>query len=294
MPISSAYQQMEEAIRLWAHLQTDVSFVLVVGSRARSEPPPDDWSDLDLIVYTESPERYTSDSGWLDNFGPVWMANLGQTGCGDPEWQVIYEGGLKVDFVLAYSPDTGDAQALPRLINESPYRFVFQRGLRVLFDRQGSVEPVREAFRLAPAWTAPSEKEFNANIQSLFLSAMRTARLLKRGELWQAHQHFNCSLKDLLISMLEWHARSIHRPEKDTWYSGRYLSEWADPRAVAAIPATSAPYDESDQWRALISSLELYRWLAREVAMALAYTYPEHLDRQLSGWIRSVQPNEQG
>jgi len=97
MPISTAYQKMEEVIQLWAQQQADIGLVLVVGSRARSEPPPDDWSDLDLVVYTEYPNRYASDSGWLDNFGPVWLANPGQTGRGDPEWQVIYEGGFKLE-----------------------------------------------------------------------------------------------------------------------------------------------------------------------------------------------------
>lgn len=291
MSISAAYQQVEETIKLWGHEQTDIRTALIVGSRARSDPPPDDWSDLDLVLFTENPAHYTVDSGWLEGLGTIWLANLSQTGRGDQEWQVIYEGGLKVDFVLVAIPNKGEPLSLAEMIYESPYRFVFQRGVRVLFDRQDSAEPAMEKFILDSTWLDPSEEEFCGNVERLFLSAMRTVRLLKRGELWQAHHHFNCELKNLLLSMLEWHARRVYRPGKDTWYTGRYLSEWADPRAIAAIPATSAPYDESDQWRALISTLELYRWLARETAGALAYTYPEQLDQQLSGWIRSIQPD---
>jgi hypothetical protein len=46
--------------------------------------------------------------------------------------------------------------------------------------------------------------------------------------------------------MLEWHAH-IQKGEKyDTWLRGRFVEEWADPRAVAALPATFTHYEAND------------------------------------------------
>jgi aminoglycoside 6-adenylyltransferase len=55
---------------------------------------------------------------------------------------------------------------------------------------------------------------------------------------------------------------------------GRFLEEWADARAVAALPAIFAHYEAQDVWRALLATMELFRWLAMETAELLGYAYP--------------------
>jgi hypothetical protein len=47
-----------------------------------------------------------------------------------------------------------------------------------------------------------------------------------------------------------------------------------DARAVAALPTVYAHYDERDVWRALTTTMELFRWLAIETADLLGYPYP--------------------
>ena len=57
-------------------------------------------TDLDLILYATDPQTYVDDTSWLDTFGQVWLRVLNYTGAGDPEWMVLFAGGLKVDFIL--------------------------------------------------------------------------------------------------------------------------------------------------------------------------------------------------
>ena len=58
--------------------------------------------------------------------------------------------------------------------------------------------------------------------------------------------------------MIEWHARAGGH---DTWFHGRFLEKWADPRAVKEMRDAFAHYDEADIWRALLASMDLFRWL---------------------------------
>lgn len=81
-------------------------------------------------------------------------------------------------------------------------------------------------------------------------------------------------LKGLLAQMLEWHARATRGPSHDTWMRGRFLEEWADPRAVRALPGAFAHYDPADVGRALLVNMELFRWLAIETAQQWAFRYP--------------------
>jgi hypothetical protein len=37
-------------------------------------------------------------------------------------------------------------------------------------------------------------------------------------------------MKELLLRMLEWHARATHGWDYETWYTGRFVDRWADRR----------------------------------------------------------------
>lgn len=88
--------------------------------------------------------------------------------------------------------------------------------------------------------------------------------------------------------MLEWHAKMVYGPNHDTWFAGRYLEKWADPRVLAKLPEVFPHYDEEDIQRALLKNMQLFRWLARETADHLGYPYPDEPDRRISGIIREL------
>ena len=55
---------------------------------------------------------------------------------------------------------------------------------------------------------------------------------------------------------------------------GRFLEEWADERAVEQLRYAFAHYDEADVWRALVVTMDLFRWVALETAGRLGCPYP--------------------
>lgn len=71
---------------------------------------------------------------------------------------------------------------------------------------------------------------------------------------------------------MEWHAHATRGFGHDTWMRGRFLEEWADPRAVAALPGIFAHYDAGDIGRALLATMEVFHWLAMETAERWSYT----------------------
>jgi aminoglycoside 6-adenylyltransferase len=258
---------------------------LVVGSYARDHHPADEWSDVDLLLFTTNPSLYASRSDWLTQLGDVWLTQLNVTGWGDPEWFVVYDGGLKVDIVLAPINDHLS-------VSEAclPYLAVVQRGAKVLFDKQAPEAKLElgEAVISPP----PSKESFRGAINNTWLAALRAAKFLRRGDLWRAKQTCDCELKQRLLLMLEWHARAQHGAQHDTWHDGRYLSEWADPAAVAALPQTFALYAPADLWRALFVTLDVFRRLARETAARFNYPYPDDVDAYFMAWLHKTEKAE--
>ncbi len=287
---SLSYAGLEASVVAWAYTQSDIRAAVIVGSRARVAPAADEWSDLDLILFTTRPERYAADGAWLSSFGPLWLTHLDHTGRGEPEWYALYAGGLKADFVLhAVAPALSQA-ALPELIAASHYQTVYQRGVRTIFDRAtpGAL-PALAPLPARPRPASPTAAEFSALMSAALFAAARTARLLQRGDLWRAKYQCDNVLKQHLLTLLEWHAQAGPGQGVETWDDGRHLERWAEPAALAALPAAFARYEAQDLWRALLATLDLITRLGHETAERLELPYPP-AEPAVIAWLRSLRP----
>ena len=99
-------------------------------------------------------------------------------------------------------------------------------------------------------------------------------------------------LKRLLLQMLEWHARAAYGWDYDTWHGGRFLEQWADPRAVQGLRQAFAYYDEDDVGRALLATMDLFRWLATETAQRLGYPYPAAAEERVTELVAGLCHSE--
>jgi aminoglycoside 6-adenylyltransferase len=149
------------------------------------------------------------------------------------------------------------------------------RGVRVSLDKDDLLGELADVGIAPPASDLPDEAAFSKVVNDLWYHTVRTARKLRRGELWWAKSCCDSYLKDILPCMLEWHAQASSDRDVDTWMLGRFLEEWADPRAVPALPKVLARYDQENVWRALSGTMDLFRWLAIETVELLGYPYPE-------------------
>ena len=285
-PIPFDYAVLERRILDWSHNQQDILAVLIVGSRARSDPPPDEWSDLDLILFSRHLEVYLNYRSWLPGLGETWLANQGRTGRGDLEWQVVFAGGSKVDFVFSLIPEElGQTPDAASLAAASPYDFVFRRSMRLLYERYPPSTEMLISLENSKPVPFPTEDEFQSLLERLFLTALRVAKNLRRGETWPAFQQCNCSLKELLLSLLEWHARAIGQ---DPWHEGRCLAQWGEPQIIKDLPRAFSTFEEEDIQRALFSSLDISRRLGQEIAGHKGFAYPEAMDRQITAWLHGI------
>ena len=275
------YEQLEHTCAAWAQAQPDICAAVVVGSRARVNHPADEWSDLDLVLFTTTPAAYTAPANWLHEIGQVWASSLNLISRGDPEWLALLAGGLKVDFVFTLA--TG--ATLEQMMEASPYADVYERGVRVLFDKSATQGPVE--FKRQPH-AHPTQEELMTLLNRVWLSAARAAKFVRRGDVWRAAAESNGELKRYLLTLLEWHTHATRGLERDTWHDGRFMSEWADPRALELLPATFARYDGASARQALFATLDLCRWLAQEIAGQLGYVYPTDAEACVTGWIGSL------
>ena len=269
---SETYNRLIERFTIWAEHEENVRTAIVIGSRARTDHPADEWSDLDIIVLARDPEPYWQTKEWLSAVGTPWLSFVEPSPDGGSiEHRVLFAGGLDVDFAL------GSASGFQQMLEAGippDVTDIIRRGIRFLVDKDNMAALLPDLPPTAVPLQPPSEKEFLNLVNNFWYHTLWTAKHLRRGELWWAKSCCDMHLKILLQQLLEWHARATRGQETDTWLRGRFLEEWADPRAVAALASAFAHYDAEDIWQALLATMTLFGWLERETAVSLHFTCP--------------------
>ena len=301
-------KQVEERFVAWAQTRQDIRAAIVIGSRARTEYPADEWSDLDIVFFAIEPEHYLSNADWLENIGKPLLTFVQNTPTGGQrERRVLFEGGLDVDFTIVPNVEAKlllrflrIRKRFPKLLHLFPKRKaerimqeiadfsgIIRRGMRVLLDKDGVVAylPLVSDISLARLSLKPTQSEFMALVNEFWYLAVLMTKKLRRGALWTAIRINDCSMKLLLLQMMEWHARAMNGWDYDTWHNGSFLEEWADPRAVKALSDTFAHYNKDDMRSALLETMNMFRWLAIETAEHLGFPFPNATDERITGLI---------
>ncbi|MBN1201912.1 MAG: aminoglycoside 6-adenylyltransferase [Anaerolineae bacterium] len=278
------YDLLLERFVSWAETEPAIRGAVIVGSRARTDRPADQWSDLDLMIFATDPQPYISTIAWLDHIGPYWLSFLEETMGGTVmERRVLFEDMLDVDFVFV------PVEMLAVLESDPGALDIVQRGVRVVVDKDGVLDcALNRVSRPAEQVLAPlpDEATFLNTVNDFWYHTVWTAKKLRRGELWTASGCVDNYLKwRCVLPVLTWHARVAHGSEYDTWMNGRFLEQWADARAVAGLRAAFGRYDARDLWRALVGTMALFRWLAPETADLLGYAYPAQAAAQVTAWV---------
>ena len=270
---AQAYERLLDKFVRWAGAEEDVRAAAVIGSRARTgDHPADEFSDLDIVIVVADPQRYMAAAGWVEAIGVPWLAFVESPDGGQTmERRVLFEGGMDVDF--AFMPLDPVRDMLKTGISPDMADMI-RRGARVVVDKDGLAAQLQAAAVEPQALQRPSPAEYLQVVNDFWYHTVWTAKHLRRGELWWAKGCCDGYLKARLLRMLEWHARATQGSSYDTWMRGRFLEEWADPRAVMELRQAFARYDADEIWRALTATMNLFRWLSVETAGQWGYAYP--------------------
>jgi aminoglycoside 6-adenylyltransferase len=196
-------QELGARVTAWAERQPNIRAILVVGSRARRDHPGDRWADLDLMLFATDFAGYLTQTDWLNEVGPVWVAIPHQTGAGDPEWLVLFEGGDKVDFIFY------PVAELQRLSQLADLPGVYRRGYYTLIDKDSLAAQLLPSPFEPPPYEPPSASQFILTANSFWYGAVYVAKQIRRRELWVA-KFRDGMMKEQLIQMIEWHAQAGH------------------------------------------------------------------------------------
>ena len=258
------------------------------------------------MVITNQRRRLSS-LEWLESIPPppvfswTYQSPIG----GRAVRQAIYDGPLVVDVALVSSIQAflvGMAVKglsrraairrhlpTPLMLQLDAWFAITGRGTKVLLDKHGLAIRMTSP-GAAVASRLPTQDMFLNTVRSLFGLVLWESKQLVRNELWMALGTIDQQVKQCFLTMIEWNSIATNPSVGDTWYGGRRIEEWADPRWVTGLGEMWACYDSAAAWDALFATLELFSVLTRETAEALGYRYPDDDEVAVRSWINARRP----
>lgn len=273
-------RKLLDSICRWASADDNVRALVQTGSLARKDGFADQFSDLDIEIIARNPACLETEDAWIRTIGDaITIMHLGKDE--DQDWTtrlVIYEGGIKTDFTLA------DLSRLEEMIDEENLDPMYDRGYRILVDKDGTAKRLQQPSFGFPVEDFPSEEHFGERVEEFWFEAFHVPRYLARGELFLVKQR-DWTMKVLLLEMMEWHALARSEEPIDVWHMGTRLRSWSDEKTWSEVQNTFGRFDAEDAKRAYDETAQLYGRLAREVARMKSWDYPQVVEDR----IRSLE-----
>ena len=301
-------------IKAWAETNKHMRAVVLIGSQARRQNPGDNWSDIDVILFTTHPQKYQNEDAWLADIGNLLSCYNGLE-VADSTFvkRVYFENGIGMDVTPVHVSAIDWAYRYARLKNKLPakllptslvtklekpiksFAYYIHRGMSVLVDKRNyrdKLELIETSFRYVPPGP-PTKKEFELQINQFWQTALRMAIKLNRKEFFTAKIECESPLKFNLLAMLEWHAKCAHGWQFETWHKGRYIESWANPTIVEDLRSVYGRYDEQDSWNSLLRTMDLFERVSHEVEGHLKYNYDRRPEKRFREWIEQLYSQAQ-
>lgn len=292
----------------FARTQQDVRAVVEFGSRARTNRPADEWSDLDLHFITTNPAKYGREA-WIEQFGKVWLDYSTTTPHGGiPVRRVVYEGAVDVEFILndasnmllllraaLFKRRLGSLGArLPGLLRGpidgfiAGYSSVVRQGYRVLVDKDGFSPLLVRALQLVGPPTnldvSMTSAVFASTVNDFLYQVLWAAKKVLRGETIYAKRTLDGAMKDHLLSLYE--ADAVRTSgASDVWSKGRFVEEWLSPALLASLRESYTGVEERAVRVSLRRTFELFADAAAMVAAQHGYGSAEERLDAIRGWL---------
>lgn len=253
-----------------------ITAVLQTGSRARGRRV-DAFSDLDIELIGPGATMLAGRDDWLSRIGPTLVSiHLDNDGPGEFGWPTclaVFDGGRKIDFLLATESrltrmTTGGLDA------------IYGRGYLVHLDKTGVTYALPPSTPAQPPWAPPSEREFVDGQREFWFEATQVPIYAARDDLWPAMLRL-AELRDQLLRMLEWHAGATSGGAVDTWYHGHHLTKWVASAYRDRLTAIFPGYHAEEIVRALRAIVGLYADVAAATGEALGLPVLQLHDRVL-------------
>lgn len=260
----------------------NIRAVLMTGSRANADCPPDIYQDFDIVYFVKDVKPYWDNDAWIeDKFGkpslmqkPESMQLIPPDNDGNYAYLMIFPDGNRIDLQITKEAYIDDGE--PAIL---------------LLDKDGTFkEPVVEA----DYWyiEKPNQKDFSDCCNEFHWCLNNVAKGIAREELSYAMEQFNHYVRDMFMKMMEWYIGVNNNFAVSAGKSGKYFKNFLPEDIYLRFTKTYSDADYEHMWNAAFEMLYLFGEVAEAVAEHMNFFYNADEADGIENYMKQVRSKE--
>lgn len=266
----------------WAKNDENVRAVVMNGSRVNPNAPRDRFQDFDVVYFVRDVEAFTQRPNLVSYFGDIMILQLPEDMRDPPPendghytYLMQFLDGTRID--LSIDP----LDMVDKIVSDSLSRVLLDKDQRI-----PELPPSNDHDYLPHP---PTAKAYADCCNEFWWVNPYIAKGLWRDELTYAHEMFDSVVRPQFMKMLTWYFGIRTNFQKSPGKCGKYLKKGIEPELWERLERTYADAQPDHLWDALLVMDDLFRDLARIVAQAFDFIYPEQDDRNVTDYIRHTR-----
>jgi aminoglycoside 6-adenylyltransferase len=275
-------QEMLELIVETAKKDARIRAVIMNGSRANPNAPPDPFQDFDVVYVVTDVAPFKYNYAWIRRFGEIMILQMPEDMRDPPPnddgsftYLMQFTDGNRIDlglWPLAKLDELGrDSLSL------------------LLLDKDGIIGALAPADESDYLPRPPSAKSFSDCCNEFWWVSPYVAKGLWRGEITYAKHFLDHFVRDQLMKMLAWYVGTKTQFSKNPGKCGKYLQSYLEPELWELLQQTYSDASDAHTWEALFTTGRLFRKVALQVAAHFGFDYPHGDDARVTAHLRHVR-----
>ena len=274
------YIDIKKKIIEYANRDKDIKAIIAIGSSTREEVKADEYSDLDLIIVSDNPDRWYCGE-YPNLLGDVRISFIEPTLGGGKEKRCIYDEDRDVDMLIF------TLSQFEKALREGVASWVMNRGYEVLYDAIAIQKEIGIYVKKGHSNPNMTVEEFDNMLNDFYFHNIWASKKLLRGELWSAKMCVDAYLKNYLLKAMELYCYEIEG--KDVWHDGRFIDKWAGEQISNELKNCFAHYEKEDVLNALKATNILFENLTRKIAVKKGYVYPDKAAKCAGAYLEKLE-----
>jgi aminoglycoside 6-adenylyltransferase len=275
-------QEIYDLILNTAREDARVRAVILNGSRANPNAPPEIFQDYDILYVVTDVAAFKRDAGWLTRFGELMIMqtpdDMGDTPAGDGDsyaYLMQFADGVRIDLTLFPLAKLAELQRDSLSV--------------LLLDKDGLIAPFPPPDESSYLPKPPTEKEYSECCNEFWWVCTYVAKGLWREEIIYARYMLDVVVREQLMIMLVWHIGVKTRFTINPGKYGKYFKNYLEPELWELLQKTYADAGSEHTWEAMFIMCCVFRNTAMSVADHCGFDYPHSYDEMVSAHLARVR-----
>ena len=260
-----------------------IRMVEMNGSRINPTTKRESFQDYDIVYYVEDMEPFLKDHSWVDCFGERIILQMPDQMLIPPadktrnsfSYLMLFTDGNRIDLTL-----TPAALAEESLKRNEMRKILLDKDSRV----QNSSFNLEDPYRIQK----PSEKEFWDCSNEFWWVSTYIGKALWREELTLAKFIMEGPVRDMLITLLNWHVGITTDFTVSTGKGGKNIEKYVERELWSKLVLTYPNGSYENMWNSLFDMCSLFEELSCNIAQELNFDLPDY-GKKVLPYLRDIK-----